>query len=144
MEDTVANKRETLEKKLEDIVKNCQKRAPHYDASNLFFQEDFDELKEAGYLLIAVPKEFGGYGMLMDECEALTRKLAYHAAPTALALNMHIYWTGLIADLWRNGDTSMQWVLEEAGRGKVFAAGHGETGNDIPVLFSTCKAEKAD
>lgn len=144
MEDTATQNKETLLKKLEGIFENCQKRAAHYDANNLFFQEDFDELKEAGYLLMAVPEEFGGHGMLMDEIEQLTRKLAYHAAPTALALNMHVYWTGLISDLWRNGDTSMQWVLEEAGRGKIFAAGHGESGNDIPVLYSTCKAEKAE
>ncbi len=142
MENTLVQKRESFVKNLESIFRNCQERAAHYDANNLFFQDDFDELKEAGYLLIAVPEEFGGFGMPMSECQALTRKLAYHAAPTALALNMHVYWTGLITDLWRNGDTSMQWVLEEAGRGKVFAAGHGETGNDIPVLFSTCKAEK--
>lgn len=140
----VPEEKEALLKSLEGIFEKCGERAAHYDANNLFFQEDFEELKEVGYLLMAVPKEFGGYGMLMDECEALTRKLAYHAAPTALALNMHVYWTGLIADLWRNGDTSMQWVLEEAGKGKVFAAGHGESGNDIPVLYSTCKAEKVE
>lgn len=144
MEDTAVKNKEILLKKVEVIFENCQKRAAHYDSNNLFFQEDFDELKEAGYLLICVPEEFGGYGMLMDECEALTRKLAYYAAPTALALNMHIYWTGLIADLWRSGDTSLQWVLEEAGQGKIFAAGHGESGNDIPVLYSTCKAEKVE
>ncbi len=146
MEDigTVSLNKETFLKKLEAIFPNCQKRAAHYDANNLFFQEDFDELKEAGYLLMAVPQEFGGYGLRMDECVALTRKLAYHAAPTALALNMHNYWAGLVADLWRNGDKSMQWVLEEAGRGKVFAAGHGESGNDIPGLYSTCKAEKVE
>ncbi len=141
---TVSRKKEGLLKDLGEIFKKCGERAAHYDANNLFFQEDFDELKQAGYLLIAVPEEFGGYGMIMDECEVLTRKLAYHAAPTALALNMHNYWVGLIADLWRNGDTTMQWVLEEAGRGRVFAAGHGESGNDIPVLYSTCKAERVE
>ncbi len=73
---------------------------------------------------------------------ALTRKLAYHAAPTSLALNMHVYWTGRAADLWRNGDTSIQWLLVEAGKGKVSAAGQGESGNDSPGIYSTCKAEK--
>ena len=62
---------------------------------------DFDELKDSGYLLISVPEEFGGYGMSLEECGELTRKLAYHAAPTALALNMHVYWAGLVADLWQ-------------------------------------------
>lgn len=144
MKHTFIENKEKFIENLETIFKNCEGRAAHYDANNLFFQEDFDELKEAGYLLIAVPKEFGGYGMQMDEVEVLTRKLAYHAAPTALGLNMHIYWTGLISDLYRNGDSSMNWVLEEAGNGKVFAAGHGESGNDIPVLYSTSKAEKVD
>jgi len=143
MQDTVTKKEELL-KNLEVVFKNCQDRAAHYDANNLFFQEDFDELKAAGYLLISVPEEFGGYGMSLSECGALTRKLAYHAAPTALALNMHVYWAGLVSDLWRNGDKSMEWLLKEAGEGKVFAAGHGESGNDTPVLYSTTKAEKVE
>ena len=39
---------------------------------------------------------------------------------------------------------SLQWVLEEAARGDVFAAGHAESGNDIPVLLSTTRAERVD
>jgi alkylation response protein AidB-like acyl-CoA dehydrogenase len=54
---------------------------------------------------------------------------------------MHLYWTGLVADLWRAGDRSLEWVLTEAAKGAVFAAGHAESGNDIPVLLSTTAAE---
>ena len=129
---------------LAKIFQNCEERAPKYDQENRFFQEDFDELKAAGYLLMAVPEEFGGYDMSLAEVALKTRELAYHAAPTALALNMHVYWTGLIADLWRQGDTSLEWVLQEAGEGAVFAAGHAESGNDHPALYSTTKAEKVD
>jgi alkylation response protein AidB-like acyl-CoA dehydrogenase len=57
---------------------------------------------------------------------------------------MHHYWVGLAADLWRGGDKSCEWILKEAAAGEVFAAGHAETGNDIPVLLSTCKAERVD
>ena len=57
---------------------------------------------------------------------------------------MHVYWTGVAADLWRAGDTSLKWLLEEAVRGAVFAAGHAESGNDIPVLLSTTKAERVE
>jgi alkylation response protein AidB-like acyl-CoA dehydrogenase len=35
-------------------------------------------------------------------------------------------------------------MLEEAARGEVFAAGHGESGNDVPILYSTAKAERVD
>jgi alkylation response protein AidB-like acyl-CoA dehydrogenase len=55
---------------------------------------------------------------------------------------MHIYWTGLVADLYRMGDTSLEWILREAGAGKIFAAGHGEAGNDLPLLLSSSKAER--
>lgn len=93
---------------------------------------------------IAVPKELGGGGMTLAEVGRETRKLAYYAHATALALNMHIYWTGIAADLWRSGDKSLEWLLKGSVAGEVYAAGHGESGNDIPVLLSTATAEKVD
>jgi alkylation response protein AidB-like acyl-CoA dehydrogenase len=128
----------------DDILARCQERAPMYDEENRFFQEDFDELKEAGYLVMAVPEDLGGRGMRLPEVARETRRLAYHASATALALNMHIYWTGLAADLRRSGDDSMEWLLKEAADGAVFAAGHAERGNDLPGLLSTTKAERDD
>jgi alkylation response protein AidB-like acyl-CoA dehydrogenase len=128
----------------QDLLDRCHQRAPGYDKENSFFQEDFDELKEAGYLLMTVPEELGGYGMRLAEVARVTRRLAYYAPATALASNMHHYWVGLCADLWRAGDKSLQWILEEAAKGEVFAAGHAESGNDLPVLLSTTKAERVD
>jgi len=39
---------------------------------------------------------------------------------------MHNYWVGLVADLWRAGDKSNEWLLREVAAGEVFAAGHAE------------------
>ncbi len=128
----------------DDLLKRCLKRAPDYDRENRFFTEDFDELRDAGYLLMPVPKELGGHGMSLAEVCQEQRRLAYYAAPTALAVNMHLYWVGLIADLWHAGDKSLEWVLKEAAGGQVFAAAHAESGNDVPVLYSTTKAERVD
>jgi alkylation response protein AidB-like acyl-CoA dehydrogenase len=128
----------------DDLLARCASRAAQYDADNRFAREDFDELREAGYLLLNVPTELGGYGRTLAEVVREQRRLAYHAAPTALAINMHLYWIGVAADLWRAGDTSLQWLLEEAARGEVFAAGHAESGNDIPVLLSTTRAERTE
>lgn len=72
------------------------------------------------------------------------RRLSYHAPATALAMNMHLYWVGVAADLWRRGDATLEWMLEEAADGEVFAAGHAEAGNDVPLLLSTTKAERVD
>jgi alkylation response protein AidB-like acyl-CoA dehydrogenase len=124
------------------LLAKCRERAPEYDREKRFFQEDFNELKAAGYLRMAIPQEFGGLGMNVAEVGRETRKLAMYAPATALALNMHNYWVGDAADLWRSGDKSCQWILEEAAAGEVFAAGHAEHGNDVPGLLSTTKAEK--
>ena len=128
----------------EEILARCGERAPMYDEENRFFQEDFDDLREAGYLLMAVPEDLGGRGMLLPEVSREQRRLAYHASATALAMNMHILWTGVAADLRRAGDDSLEWLLREAANGAVFAAGHAERGNDLPALLSTTKAERED
>jgi alkylation response protein AidB-like acyl-CoA dehydrogenase len=128
----------------DEMLARFAARAPRYDEENRFAAEDFQELREAGYLLLNVPTELGGYGRTLAETAREQRRLAYYAAPTALAVNMHLYWTGLAADLWRAGDRSLQWLLEEAAAGEVFAAGHAESGNDIPVLLSTTKAERVE
>ena len=117
-------------------------RAAAYDRENRFFAEDFDELRAAKYLLLPVPVEFGGAGMTLAEVCREQRRLAYHAPATALAVNMHLYWLGIAADLCRRGDRSLEWMLREAAAGEIFAAGHAESGNDIPVLVSTTKAER--
>ncbi len=128
----------------DEMLARFAKRAPQYDRDNAFFSDDFDELRQAGYLRIAIPKELGGAGLSLADAARQQRRLGYHAAPTALAINMHIYWTGTAADLWRAGDKSLQWLLEAAAAGQVFAAGHAESGNDIPVLLSTTKAERVE
>lgn len=126
----------------DDMLARFDSRASTYDRENRFFDEDWEELKASGYLLAAVPTELGGSGLGLDEVARLQSKLAYHAPATAVAVNMHIYWTGVAADLLRNGDTSCKWMLERAAAGEVFAAIHGESGNDLPLLLSSSKAER--
>lgn len=119
-------------------------RAPRYDADNAFFSDDFEELRSSGYLKMAIPEEFGGLGYSLAEVCREQRRLAYHAPATALATNMHLYWTGVAADLRRMGDNSLEWLLREAASGEIFAAGHGENGNDMPLFLSTASAVRVD
>ena len=81
----------------DEILVRCLDRAARYDKENAFFTEDFNELRDAGYLLLSVPTEFGGRGMNLAEVMREQRRLAYYAAPTALAINMHLYWCGVAA-----------------------------------------------
>jgi alkylation response protein AidB-like acyl-CoA dehydrogenase len=128
----------------EPLLETFRSRAAGYDRDNKFCQEDFDDLKAAGYLKMAVPREFGGLGMTLAEVGRETRRLATYAAPTALCVNMHNYWVGTAADTWRSGDKSVEWILEQAASGEVFAAGHAEPGNETSVVMSTTKAERVD
>jgi alkylation response protein AidB-like acyl-CoA dehydrogenase len=128
----------------DEIIAHCGDRAAAYDRENRFFTEDFEELRAAGYLKMAIPKELGGHGMSLAEVCSEQRRLAYRAPATALATNMHLYWTGVAADMRKMGDASLEWILREAAAGEVFAAGHGEAGNDLPLFLSTAKAERAD
>ena len=144
-----ANNQQTRPASAESVLTDAMlarfaSRAAAYDNENHFFYEDFAELKAAQYLLLPVPQEFGGAGMTLAEVAREQRRLAYYAPATALAVNMHLYWLGVAADLWRGGDTSLEWILREAAAGEIFAAGHAESGNDIPLLLSSAKAERID
>ena len=134
----------TTTKLSDELINRCGSRAAAYDRDNRFFTEDFEELRAAGYLKMAVPVHLGGPGMSLAEICREQRRLAYRAPATALATNMHLYWTGVAADLLRAGDKSLEWMLSEAAAGEVFAAGHGEAGNDLPLFLSTAKAERVD
>lgn len=128
----------------EEMLARFASRAATYDKENRFFTEDFEDLRASKYLLGPVPTELGGGGLNLAESCREQRKLAYYAPATALAVNMHVYWVGIAADLWRSGDTSLEWILRETVAGEVFAAGHAESGNDLPLLLSTTKAERVD
>ena len=128
----------------EEMLSRFESRVATYDRENRFFDQDFEELRAAKYLVLPVPKEFGGAGLSLAEMCRQQRRLAYYAPATALAVNMHVYWLGIAADLWRRGDISLEWMLRDAAAGEIFAAGHAESGNDIPVLLSTSKAERVE
>ncbi|HEU4585704.1 MAG TPA: acyl-CoA dehydrogenase family protein [Gemmatimonadaceae bacterium] len=126
------------------LLTRFRDRVATYDRENRFFTEDFEELRAAGYLSLPLPREFGGPGRTLAEVVREQRRLAYYAPATALGVNMHLYWVGVAAELWRAGDRSLEWLLQEAAKGAIFAAGHAESGNDIPVLLSTSSAERVD
>ncbi len=120
----------TREVLTEEMLARFGERAARYDRENRFFAEDFEELRQSGYLTMVIPEDLGGRGYSLAEVCRQQRRLAYRAPATALATNMHLYWTGVAAGMRAMGDNSLEWLLREAAAGEVFAAGHGETGND--------------
>ena len=47
----------------DELLATFGERAPIYDRENRFFSEDFEDLRLAGYLELAVPPELGGAGL---------------------------------------------------------------------------------
>ncbi len=65
---------------LDDILSSeqltdFQSRVARYDENNEFFHEDFEVLKESGYLIQAVPEELGGLGLSFAEVCQQQRRL---------------------------------------------------------------------
>ena len=128
----------------DETLEQFRARASTYDRENKFFQEDWDALKSAGFMVGLVPKDLGGLGWTLSEYCKILQHIAEYAPATALAVNMHSYWVGIAAEMRRLGDNSLEWLLKEAADGEIFAAGHAESGNDLPGFLSTAKAERVD
>lgn len=128
----------------QELLERFRERAAVYDRENRFFDEDFGELRELGYLQLFVPEEFGGPGLNLLEVTRLQHRLATAAPATALAINMHLMCTGVARALWTRGDDSLTRVFEEAMAGEVFAFGISEPSNDWVLQGSTTVAEVQD
>lgn len=109
-----------------DLLERIRGRAAGYDRDNVFFTEDLDELRDAGYL---APQS-------LAEGVRNQRLLARYAPATALGINMHHVVVGVARVLHDRGDSSLDWILDDAGRGELFAFGVSEAGND-EVLFDS-------
>ncbi|MHC6593755.1 acyl-CoA dehydrogenase family protein [Arthrobacter sp. C152] len=129
----------------DSLLERIRGRAAGYDRDNAFFHQDLQELAAAGYLKLFVPASDGGAGLGLEAAAQCQRRLATAAPATALAVNMHLVWTGVAHVLAARGDDSLAFVLQEAEQGEIFAFGNSEAGNDS-VLFDsrTVAAPDAD
>ncbi len=120
----------------DELLARIRSRAAAVDADNVFPEADLDDLRAAGYLAILVPRDLGGAGLGLAEASVLQQRLATAAPATALAINMHLVWTGVAKVLADRGDDSLRSVQVGAADGEVYAFGISEAGNDL-VLFGS-------
>ena len=109
-----------------ELLARIRSRAAGYDRDNAFFAEDLDDVKAAGYLR----------SRPLLETAQDQRLLAAHAPATALGISMHLVVVGIARVLHERGDTSLDWILDEADAGEVFAFGNSEASND-QVMFDS-------
>ena len=125
----------------DELLERVRERAAGYDRDNAFFDDDLAELRDAGYLTAIVPEEYGGLGWGFDETVRAQLRLAGAAPATALAVNMHLVWTGVAKILRDRGDDTLDFLLREAGQGELFGFGISEAGNDLMLFGSRTAAE---
>lgn len=125
----------------DELLQTIRARAAIHDRENTFPHHDLADLSAVGYLAMFSPVEFGGLGFGLERVAAEQRRLATAAPATALAINMHLVWTGVAKVLRDRGDNSLDFVLREAATGEVFAFGNSEAGNDQVLFDSSTRAE---
>jgi alkylation response protein AidB-like acyl-CoA dehydrogenase len=130
----------------EDLAARFAKRAARHDLEGSFPFDNFADLREAGYLKLTVPREFGGDGISLYELVLLQERLAYGDGSTALAVGwhlgqvLHIGITGkwpdnIFAELCRSvvsDGTMINTFASEAASGSPSRGGRPET-TAIPV-----------
>ena len=119
-----------------EMLARFDERAPQYDRENRFFTEDFEELRGQ-----RLPDGLAARGARRARARTSPRSIACSAAsPTSRRPppgRQHAPVLGrAVRRPHRAGDPSGDWILARGRRGQVFAAGHGEAGNDLPVLLS--------
>ena len=76
-------------------------RAADYDREGRFPTENYDDLREAGFLGLVIGEQYGGLGADFASYARIAAELGYWCGSTALTFNMHtcsMMWPGLVAD----------------------------------------------
>src|SRR6266851_2231013 len=78
-------------------------RVAQHDRENSFPVENVEAMKTSGYTNMTVPVELGGGGATPLDLVLAQEQLARGDGPTAIAINMHLFNVGVLADFWRLG-----------------------------------------
>lgn len=103
--------------------------------------ERIRDLAASGFAALPIPVEFGGAGASLVEVASAQRALGIVDPSAAVALNMHSFTVGLMADYWkRHRDTS--WMLLEgiAQSGALVASAFAEPGGSPNFMSSRSTA----
>lgn len=76
-------------------------RAARHDREASFPSDNYEDLRDAGLLGLAVPREHGGLGADLETTLLVVAEIGRHCGATALSLTMHVspcLWAGPVAD----------------------------------------------
>jgi alkylation response protein AidB-like acyl-CoA dehydrogenase len=118
----------------------CALHAADHDQANTFVAENYDVLREAGYMRLAVPAELGGLGATMRQVCYAQAELAKSCGSTALAINMHVYNTMVVTYRFRHGAAAVEGLLRRvATEGVILMTSGGSDG-----IWPSATAQRVD
>src|SRR5690625_4709683 len=93
----------TWQEKARDLAEVFAERARHYDETGTYPRENMDELRDQGFLKLAVPQQYGGLGTEAGFCDLVPHlvieEIAARCGGTAWCLMTHYHASGLLAGL---------------------------------------------
>jgi alkylation response protein AidB-like acyl-CoA dehydrogenase len=75
--------------KINDLGPKFAERAPKHDREASFPTENYNDLRDAGFLKLVIPEEFGGHGFTLGEYATVGAEIGKYCGATALTFNMH-------------------------------------------------------
>ncbi|VEU80421.1 acyl-CoA dehydrogenase family protein [Haploplasma axanthum] len=128
----------------DELLEKIRERASYYDENNLFPEEDYKELKEAGYYRLFAPKNKNGFGYSLKEVAREQTRLAMYAPATALGINMHQIIAGVGNYLVKHGNEKGNLIIDAVSKDQLIAFGISEPNNDKVLFGSISEAIKKD
>lgn len=125
----------------DEVLNGIRDRAAGFDERNEFPHQDLEVLKDTGYLTALTPVEDGGLGWNFAAVVDAQKLLASYAPATALAVNMHLIWSGVASIFRAHGNHDLDFILQDAAAGQIYAFGISEAGNDAVLFDSNTVAE---
>ncbi len=115
-------------------------RAPAFDETDTFCEDNYVDLKEAGLIEAGVPAELGGGGATTDELAGMLRTIARYCGSTALAFSMHTHQVAIPAWRWRHQKAPVDALLKRIATERIILLSSG--GSDW--IAGSGKAEKVE
>ncbi|MGE7603000.1 acyl-CoA dehydrogenase family protein [Peribacillus sp. NPDC097675] len=119
--------------KLEQAIQSFPERSEALDESKGFPFENIQELKDFGYPILTLAKEFGGQGGSLYDFLLAQEKIAEYCGPTALGIGWHV---GTVLSLtekrpWKK--EVMEEFFKEVSKGSLVNTAASEAGTGSPT-----------
>ena len=120
-------------KKLETIANSVKQHAQQIDEKSVFPFENFQKLREIGYIKITLPKEYGGDGFTVYDTVLMHETLSSYCGSTGLAVSWTIQIVGEIFENRYWDPQKLGWFGEQIANGATVNRAVSEFAMGSPV-----------